>query len=141
MKVRFLVPVIAALALGTGGALAQSAGAMEGTMDMQHMPGMAQMNQRFQRMNALMAQIKTAHGAERMALMRDHMKLMQEQMQAMHAMMGGGMMNGQMGGMSSGAAGNNATMMSDMQGHMDMMQQMMEQMLDQQNLMMQSQGK
>ena len=148
MKARFVVPVIAALALGAGGALAQPAAGMGGSMDMQHMPGMDQMNQRFQRMNAIMAKIKTAHGAQRMALIRDHMKLMQEQMQAMHAMMGDGMMGGQMnGGMmgGKGMGGSMATdhtaMMSAMQTHMDMMQQMMEQMLDQQNVMLQSQDK
>ena len=150
MKIRFLVPVIAVLALGTSGAIAQSAGGVA-----PHHPSTTQqIDQRFQNMDTTMGQAKKAHGAQRMDLMQQHMQLMQEQMQAMHSMMGSGMMNGQMGGAGmmggngmgaigtkGGAAGNNADMLSRMQTRMDMMQQMMGQMLDQQNMMMQSQGK
>ena len=146
MKARFLVPVIALCAIGVPGAFAQPADGARSQRDAQ------QMDERFQRMNAMMGQADTAHGSQLTELMRQHMQLMQDQMQAMHSMIGGGMMgssmmggsmmggggraNGMMGG--NGAAGGNSDMFGRMQARMNVMQQMMEQMLDQQKLMMQS---
>lgn len=139
MKKRNLVPIVFALALASNGALAQPTGAMANGTEPQNMQ---RMQQRFERMNALMGQAETAYHAQRTELMRQHMQLMQQQMRAMHAMMGSEMMNSQADGnmMGGDAAGDNAAMLNRMQTRMDMMQQMMQQMLDQQTLMMQSQG-
>jgi len=65
--------------------------------------------------------------AERAALMKDHMKVMQDGM-AMMGQMGGGMpMMDQMGGGMSSMPGG---MQKDMMQHMAMMQMMMQMMVD-----------
>ena len=139
MKIRFIVPMMALLAIGSPAAVAQTAG---GTGS-QQTPSTQQMDQRFEQMGTMMGQAQNAHGPQRIQLMRKHMQLMQEQMQTMHSMMGGmaggGMgANGMMGGSGSSGGKGNADMLGHMQTRMDMMQRMMEQMLDQQKLMMQS---
>lgn len=141
MKVHFIVPIIASLVIGCPSAFAQS-GTNTGPRPA---PTTEQMDQRFQQMSTMMEQAQKAHGIQLTELMRKHMQLMQEQMQAMHSMMGtDGMMggNGMMGGTgmmgragSSNGAGN-ANTPAQMQARMDLMQRMMEQMLDQQKMMM-----
>lgn len=137
MKIRFVVPMVALLAVYGPVAFAQ-------TPDAQKVPTTEQMDQRFQQMSTMMNEAQNAHGAQLTELMRKHMQLMQEQMQAMHSMMGG---SGMMGGMSgpgmmggSGSTGIDASknMLAQMQARMDLMQRMMEQMLGQQKMMMQS---
>lgn len=87
-------------------------------------------------MSKLVQQATNAHGAKLMELMRAHMQLMQEQMQSMPAMMGGG---GAMGG--SGMMGGNAqsdqsgaNCLAQMQTRMDLMQHMIKQMVGQQQM-------
>lgn len=140
MKVRFIVPVVALLAIGGPAAFAQTTG----TPPSQQAPSAQEMDQRFQQMNTMMGQAQNAHGAQLTELMQKHMQLMQEQMQAMHTMMGGsGMMggrmggNGKMGGTGSSSGAGNTNMLAQMQTRMDLMQRMMEQMVDQQKMMMQ----
>ena len=143
MKIRFVFPMVALLAIGGTTAFAQTAGEPAASPA----PITEQMNQRFQQMSTMMRQAQNARGARRMQLMREHMRLMRAQMQAMRSMMGD---NGMMGGMSGGGMGANgmmggngkgkanAQMLAQMQARMDMMQRMMKQMLDQQNMMMRS---
>jgi hypothetical protein len=116
----------------------------------QQMPGPA-----FERMQELMQQAReTKDPAERRQLMREHIEMMGEQMQAMRGMMGDMPMQGQMGGgrmssgQSMGMSGDRSGQMQEMMGaaapemmtrmreHLGMMQQMMEQMLEQQKMMM-----
>ena len=57
MKTRFLVPFVTTLALAAPAVVAQPAGGMGGGMGSQHMSNTQQMNQRFERMNAMMGQM------------------------------------------------------------------------------------
>ncbi len=137
MKARHIIPIAVLLAIGGPAAIAQTnqdAGAPRA-------PNAQQMDQRFEQMSKMMGEAQTAYGAQRMELMGKHMRLMQEQMQAMHSMMGG-MMGGQNGGgamrggmMEGGMMGGNPPMLAQMRTRMDMMQRMMEQMLDQMKMM------
>jgi len=120
----------------------------------QQMPGPS-----FERMQEMMKQARAASDpAERRQLMRQHMQMMGEKMQAMRGMVGDMPMQGQMGGQMSGdqASGGQSMgmsggmseqtqkmmsermpqMMTRMRQHQAAMQQMMEQMLEQQRLMM-----
>ena len=109
----------------------------------------------FERMQEMMQQAReAADPAERRQLMREHIEMMGEQMQAMRGMMGDMPMQGQMGGgrmssgQSMGMSGDQSGQMQEMMGaatpemmtrmreHLGMMQQMMEQMLEQQKMMM-----
>lgn len=146
MKARHIIPMTVLLAFGGAAALAQTnqgAGAPP-------TPNAQQLDQRFEQMSKMMGEAQTANGAQRMELMGKHMRLMQEQMQAMHSMMGGmmgggmmggqngaGMMRGQNGGgmMGGGMRGGGPQMLAQMGTRMDMMQRMMEQMLDQMKMM------
>jgi hypothetical protein len=101
-----------------------------------------QITERFQRMDTMMNQAGDMRGGQRATMMRQHMQTMQSQMQAMHSMMGGGMMGGGAKMKDNSAmTGNNTQILSRMQAWMDMMQKMMEQMIGQQNLMMPSPSK
>lgn len=94
-----------------------------------------------QKMLAEMDAIReTKDPAERQRLMDEHMRTMQDTMQAMHAM-GGPMMMNMMGPQGMGGGGSQAqsgkpggmgARMDMMERRMDMMQMMMEQMLQQQ---------
>ncbi len=134
LKGRFVVPIIALLALGGPIAFAQTPGGGPP----QQPPTAEELDQRFQQMNTMMGEAQKAQGTQRMELMQKHMELMEAQMKAMRPMMGGGMMAGMNAGqMETGGRGYGA-MLSQMQARMDMMQQMMEHTLDQQKMMMQS---
>ena len=106
-----------------------------------------QMIERLKTMQAEMAKIReTSDPQERQKLLAEHMKTMQEGMQAMGGM-GGGMM-GRMGG--GGMMGGGATMGGKggrpqspqmMEQRMDMMQMMMDQMMEHMQMMQPAPGK
>jgi outer membrane murein-binding lipoprotein Lpp len=110
---------------------AESATAVDPAKFNQQMKAMQDMHQK-------MMAAKTP--AERAALMKDHMKTMQEGM-AMMGQMGGGPMMGQKGGgmpmqgggMSSTPGG--PSMQKDMMRRMDMMEMMMQMMVDREGVM------
>jgi hypothetical protein len=136
MKVRCVLPMVALLAVGGPAAFAQTTG----TTPSQQVPSTQDMDRRFLQMSTMMGQAQKAHGTQFTELMRKHMQLMQDQMQAMHSMMGAGSMmggNGTMGGTGSSSDTGNTNMLAQMQTRMDLMQRMMEQMVDQQRMMMQ----
>jgi hypothetical protein len=103
---------------------------------------------RFDRMESMMKEAPQLRGDRRRRVLDDHMRLMHEQIEAMHGMQGGhgGMMMGS--GMTRGGGGGSTqttpragaddvrTQMGAMQQRMDAMQRMMEQMLHQQELML-----
>jgi len=79
--------------------------------------------------------MQNAQGGERHEYMQQHMALMREQMQAMHGMMGQGMM-GQGTRPQQGAQDGTGPQMEHMQQRVDLMQQMMGHMLEHHELMM-----
>lgn len=116
-------------------------------------PDRERMHDRFERMDHMMRNGTAESGPARHRTMREHMDLMHEQMQDMHAMMrghGGMMMDGAGPGAGSGAGhmqdrmsergmnrgGDPDSRLDSMQERMDYMQQMMEQMLEQQDMML-----
>lgn len=99
------------------------------------------MNQRFEEMGHMMDRAPQMHGPARREMLHDHMRLMHEQMDAMHGMrMGhggpGGPMMGQDRAQSAQPGGDMPRRMGAMEERMDAMQRMMEQMLHQQELML-----
>ena len=95
--------------------------------------------QMVERMKALQAQMdkirQTTDPKEREKLLAEHMKTMQEGMQAMRGM-GGGMMGMMSGGKHGGAQGPRM-----MENRMDMMQMMMDQMMEHMQMMQPAPGK
>ncbi|MEX2644590.1 MAG: hypothetical protein WD270_14130 [Acetobacterales bacterium] len=147
---RVLAVAVGVTALAATGAWAAQHETKPPQGQTQQMPGPA-----FERMQEMMQQAReTKDPAERRQLMRGHMQMMGEQMQAMRGMMGDMPMQGQMGGgrmssgQSMGMSGDQSGQMREMTGaatpemmtrmrqHLDMMRQMMEQMLEQQQMMM-----
>src|SRR5574337_1521410 len=89
--------------------------------------------QRFQQMQSMMDRAQHAKTPrERQQFMVEHMKLMQEQLKSMHAMMGASMM----GQPQSSNLPNSEKSLQMLQQRMDMMQQMMEQMTQMQQMML-----
>jgi hypothetical protein len=80
MSRKTLLPAAAIVALSLALPLAAQQG-----------PDRGRMMERFDRMDRMMEDAGRARGDDRRYL-RDHMRLMQEQMQEMHGMMGGGAM-------------------------------------------------
>lgn len=141
MKPHLLLPVIALLALGGPGTLAQT---VEGT-GAQKASASQEVTQRFQRMSTMMSEAEKAHGSRLTELMKKHMQLMQEQMRHLGTMGGHGMMgkmaSDMMGGepkAGNGTAAGARDISNQIQVQMDAMQGMMKQMLDQQELIMQT---
>lgn len=153
---RARLPGLKSLAVAVGVTALAASGAWAAQQDTkppqgqtQQMPGPS-----FERMQEMMQQAREAKDpAERRQLMRQHMQMMGEKMQAMRGMMGDmpmpGQMGGQMsGGQSMGMSGDKSAqtqemmgattpeMMTRMREQQGMMQQMMEQMLEEQRLMM-----
>ena len=122
MKIHRLVAVAAFIALSIPMAYAAEP------------PTAQHMQESFQKMQATMDQAMQAKTpAERQKLMAEHGKLMQDQMTAMHGMMGdGGMMEKKQG---DGTTDPKAAQQR-MQQRMDMMQAMMGQMMQEHQLMM-----
>jgi hypothetical protein len=140
MKSQFLFPIVASIALGFPGALAQNNGAT-----VQQASPSQETAQRFQQMSTMMREAESAHGPRLTELMKKHMQLMQEQMRDMPSSEGrqmmGKMANGMRGGRpndGNGMSPSASDMANQTQMRMDAMQGMMKQMLDQQELIMQS---
>ncbi|MET4702028.1 hypothetical protein ABIE65_005079 [Constrictibacter sp. MBR-5] len=151
------LPVLKALGVAVGITALTATGALAAQHETKPQQGQSQQmpGPSFERMQEMMQQAGEAKDpAERRQLMRQHMQMMGEKMQAMRGMMGDMPMHGRMGGgqMSSGSSmgmsGDKSGQMPQMMGaatpemmtrmreHQGMMQQMMEQMLEQQRMMM-----
>ena len=142
MKSMCFLPVIASLALAAPVVQAQSVG------------NAGHGQQRFEQMDRMIDDARKLHGPARHARLMDHMRMMNEQMQEMHGMMGGPgagsppaagrmgpgrMGSGQMGQgqMGQGQMPGAGPGTDRLQQRMDLMQCMMEQMQKQQELMLQ----
>lgn len=90
---------------------------------------MERMQQRLQEMETIMDKAQAAKGNKRNELMKEHMRLMLEQMQEMHHMMGHENDMGQ-----KITAQDTQEWMQNMEQRMDVMQQMMEQILEQEKM-------
>lgn len=139
-----LTVAVAALALAGCASTSTAPGADEHAAH--HPPGAAsplqppagyeQQVKTMQEMHQKMAAAKTPE--ERAALMRDHMKTMQDgmaMMGQMRGMMGGGMMGGTGMGAGKGPAGGGMPMDADMmKRRMEMMEMMMQMMMDREGM-------
>lgn len=124
MNARFIVPITVILLSAASIVHAQQpAGGMH--------PPMEQLEPLFQKMDQMMNQAQKAHGAQRRELLREHMRMMDEQMAAAHRMMA--RMRGT--GRLAPAPG---SPMESLQDRLDIMQSLMEQMLKQQKLMLET---
>lgn len=151
------LPGLKSLAVAVGVTTLTATGAWAAQHAAQTEQGQAQQMQAgpsFERMQETMQQAREATDpAERRQLMRQHMAMMGEKMEAMRGMMGDMPMPGHMAGQASGdqsvgMSGDQSgqmqqmmgaampEMMTRMQEQQGMMQQMMEQMLEQQKMMM-----
>jgi hypothetical protein len=148
VKAKFVAAALAAaLAGGVPLVLAQDKPAAKSRAGMQMEQKMQE--QMMGRMKTMQAQLDRIHQStdpvERQKLIQEHMKSMQETMQAMRGM-GGGMIgkmgHGAMagGGMTGGSRGAGPSM-EMMEQRMDMMQMMMEQMMQHQQMMQSAPGR
>ena len=128
--------VVLLLAAATALTVAGAASAHEMTVDR------GSLDKLFQEMGRMTDGLPQMHGAARRGAARNHMRLLQEQMGAMHGMQSGhgGPMMGQ--GMPQGSQSGPDLQgrMGSMDQRMDTMQKMMEQMLKQQELLLEDEA-